>query len=450
MEITLANTVEFPVANQILQGIVSIFEIIFANRIRAYYLTGSYIDGTSVPSSDIDLRIIFKDIFVDKEEDKAVEIGQACKQISPIALSIDVFSEETLCACEDIQNLIYIKLGSLLVYGEDIREKLELPPPNLYKRVFMHLAFMYFTQVPIIKMPFLTKPRKLTFPINYPDPQGVFFGYDEYRNIDGRTAKGTKGLVMSTRDMAIALVAWKTGEYIGHRGDYIKLYRKFINDKWAEHLETIYIKCKKEWKYLIPEGNEDRAQLKEICREVLAFERHFLKNYKEFLVQELKSEDLEGKILATKRLGEIFYPDQRIMETLQQMRSSEDSELQRSVKRTIQRIQSVLAKETLPSNKKQIQLDSVAWKKYVGTYKLDAPMFEEIKAIVVVENDKLIIHIIPLNEVLECTPLDSVCFECKYGLIEFAVSEENTVSHIKVDLAGAIPLEGEYITFIPM
>jgi predicted nucleotidyltransferase len=51
-----------------LRNAIGIFETAFPGRIRAYYVEGSYADRSAVATSDIDLAIVFKDHFVDRDE----------------------------------------------------------------------------------------------------------------------------------------------------------------------------------------------------------------------------------------------------------------------------------------------------------------------------------------------------------------------------------------------
>lgn len=70
--ISLLHSTNHQKVDQILQGIISLYEMVFPGRIRGYYLVGSYADGSATPTSDIDLQIWFKEGFIDQEEkDKA-------------------------------------------------------------------------------------------------------------------------------------------------------------------------------------------------------------------------------------------------------------------------------------------------------------------------------------------------------------------------------------------
>jgi hypothetical protein len=46
----------------------NILRLVFPNRIRGYFLTRSYTDGTAVPASNIDVDILFIESFISREE----------------------------------------------------------------------------------------------------------------------------------------------------------------------------------------------------------------------------------------------------------------------------------------------------------------------------------------------------------------------------------------------
>lgn len=60
---TLAFSTNHPKINQILQGVIGVFEKVFPQRIRGYYLRGSHCSASAVPNSDLDLYVIFKEDF---------------------------------------------------------------------------------------------------------------------------------------------------------------------------------------------------------------------------------------------------------------------------------------------------------------------------------------------------------------------------------------------------
>ena len=66
--VSLLNSAGNRKVSNILRGVIGIFELVFPNRIRGYFLTVSYTDGTAVPASNIDFDILFIDSFISREE----------------------------------------------------------------------------------------------------------------------------------------------------------------------------------------------------------------------------------------------------------------------------------------------------------------------------------------------------------------------------------------------
>ena len=174
--------------DQILSGIVGIYETVFPGRVRGYYLAGSYADGSAVPAgSDIDLYLLFKEPLTQEEEEKARRIRRHCERICPVELELPVRSEAHLR-----ENAPGIKCASRLIYGEDIRDAIPLPDFDTYLR--------QVTQAPLLHSARLRNrgPERspLRFPLDAPDPSDEFCGYVETKkDPDGREWRSTKPLV---------------------------------------------------------------------------------------------------------------------------------------------------------------------------------------------------------------------------------------------------------------
>ena len=46
-------------ADRVLEEVVALFERVYPGRVAAYYVEGSYADGTAVATSDLDVTIVF-------------------------------------------------------------------------------------------------------------------------------------------------------------------------------------------------------------------------------------------------------------------------------------------------------------------------------------------------------------------------------------------------------
>ena len=364
--------------DNILRGVIGIFESVFPDRIRGYYLTGSYTDGTAVPASDIDVDILFIDNFISREEnDKVQQTSKYCSLISPIPLELNLYSEGQALRL----GLPTLKFASILLYGKDIRDEISLIPLDWYERALMHVPYRFFSRI-------RGKPEFLVFPLNYPDPEGEFYGYDKRkaRAADGTLLPGTKEIINCVGKSALAIIALKAKVYVNDKNDCLKQYRVRINDEWTDLIQDVYAKCRRTWAYCVPEDTEARKQLQKICERTLAFENYFLNLYKDFLLAELENEKVSSfwlsvteavkhmgfseqrlhkkiekgeiqtaveygellvliekadKIWAAKALGRIIYSGEEIVDALQALEDDENEELRQAVKETLGKIQQV-------------------------------------------------------------------------------------------------------------
>ena len=89
-----ANTINNPQVEILLQGINGIAELVFPDRIRSYYLTGSYADDTAVSASDLDLLIVFKDHITDDERNMVWELSDNASLLASIFLDLEGIGED--------------------------------------------------------------------------------------------------------------------------------------------------------------------------------------------------------------------------------------------------------------------------------------------------------------------------------------------------------------------
>jgi Nucleotidyltransferase domain. len=54
----------------VLKAILGFCELLFPERIRGYYLQGSYATGDPTSASDIDITLLFRGDFINEEEQK--------------------------------------------------------------------------------------------------------------------------------------------------------------------------------------------------------------------------------------------------------------------------------------------------------------------------------------------------------------------------------------------
>jgi hypothetical protein len=295
-------------ADNALRGLIGVFELHFPERIRAYYVEGSYADRTAISTSDIDLVLIFKHRFVDDDEIGAArQLGAHCASLSAFELDLEIIDEQQA----DRGAFPTLKLASVLLYGEDIRDRLALPSISEWTRDRMHAAYWLIVQV-------FNRPPMVHYPLDYPQPDHMFFGYDQrmMQLPDGAQVRCTRDLVRVIGWAATALIALQTGTYVVRKRDCHQRYHELIGDQWSELLRVIYERCSNEWSYRIPDAPADQHALRVMCERTLEFENHFMRVFKDFVLGELRGDDAEARRAAVWLLGQIPYDDDEIEQAL--------------------------------------------------------------------------------------------------------------------------------------
>jgi hypothetical protein len=121
------------------------------------------------------------------------------------------------------------------------------------------------------------KASTLGRPLEYPDPAGEFFGYDgRIRSVVLSPQQPLRGLVALVARTAIAFVAVRSGKFCTSREEYLRLFREAASGPSAELVEHVVRRCRGDWRYEVPTEPGSRAELCDMCREVLEFERSSL------------------------------------------------------------------------------------------------------------------------------------------------------------------------------
>lgn len=273
--LTLTHSTTIPLIDRLLQRIIGLYEQTFPNRVRGYYLIGSYVEGTAVPLSDLDCFVLFADQFATPEEAVlAKEVGLQCASFSPVRLDIGGLAENKLGELSPVIR-VALKSGSRLLYGTDRRADIPLPPLPAYTA-----ALTAGAQDFIARLRGESQLRALS--VGYPAASAPFFGYTR-KSIAAwypdTIAAGTKELVATTSRIASAIVAHEAHLYVAGKQAAITLFQAHVGGEWASFVQQIYRRCKLEWQYYIPEAAEDRQALHNLCEQMLAFENMFLQTY---------------------------------------------------------------------------------------------------------------------------------------------------------------------------
>ncbi len=305
----MTNLMHNNLVDAALQNVIQAFETNFSQRIRAYYVEGSYADASNVTTSDLDVLLIFKERFEDDEAQKAEELVIQCETESRLELDIEWVDERSLANGVSPT----LKFGSSFIYGEDIRDALQLVPIEEWTRDRMHSSLWRTVHL-------CNRSCIVHYPLSYPDPQGEFYGYDArmLRLPSGQEVHCTRDLIRLVGWSATAIIAFKDGRYVARKSECHKVYQACFNDEWGQLLQDIYELCRGKWNYLIPDDLDERKRLRAICERTLGFENHFFQVYKEFVLAELSSADTKAVLQALLVLQRIVYQDDEILTAIRQ------------------------------------------------------------------------------------------------------------------------------------
>jgi hypothetical protein len=315
----------------ILQALITRCEREFPGRIRSYYLIGSRADNSSVSSSDLDLDILFRDDVQPDEEARIVTVATDCSKA--FGLTVDAWAMNAQQLIKDRTSLmiprVTIKTGAVLVYGEELRGQIALPPFEDYRHWVVRAPIVNFGSI-------LRHVKTFASPLDYPDPGGEFYGYvsPPTPNVGQDDERGTKDFVASVCWTATARIALDARQIIGRRQDSVSGYRAQVGDTWTELLEAICSCCRTDWNYRVPSGKPARVALRKLCRRALGFENDYLRRYRVYLLAELRRSD-EAALEALARLAEVRYPDDEIREAVSQFATHSELKLRRAAGRAL-------------------------------------------------------------------------------------------------------------------
>ena len=333
----LQNSTGNPQTDETLRGLIGLAELAFPGLIKAYYVEGSYSNRHEVSTSDLDMVFMLKQPVTKALDDQSDYFYECCVRTLRVELDLGVHHDGDFHPI----NAALLKLSGLFLYGEDVRDNIALPTPQEYGRLTMHNAAGFMCRI-------RQWPEFLTVPLAYPDPAGEFYSYDgrQLRLPDGSTVASSKDMVVMSGWAATGLLGYQKGQIVVRKSEYIKVYRDLINDEWTELLSQIYENCRESWHYLLPTSSEERAELRELCRQTLAFENHFLTLYQQVLLDDLRrlqTEPLFDRLRLAKRAGYIIYPDDKILQALQPLQNLYEEDFQKAVSASLARLEQLKA-----------------------------------------------------------------------------------------------------------
>jgi len=278
----------------ILLAAIDLLEKTLPGRSSAYYLHGSFVEQTGIATSDIDLFLIAKSPFTPEEHKIVQRVTQQPAFLAPFPLEIIVLDEARV-----LQEGHYrLTAASALLWGRDIRDTLPEQTLDQYLRMYAHFPLIYLAHM-------LRNVEHAPLTLTYPRPDEEFYGYDQQQLPPGNEPRhNIKKLVTSVCWTATVLTAWYAGKMVTGKYASTRMYREYVGDEWSSFIEDMYRLGNRRWHYLVPEDQDERRKLRQLCAQTLAFEQHYLNHYKDYLLHELQCAGERGR-LAEQRLAQI-------------------------------------------------------------------------------------------------------------------------------------------------
>lgn len=303
-----------------LRDVVALVEEALPGRIRSYYLFGSVADGSAVATSDLDLFLVAATPLTADEEARLADIARTAMSLGG-GVDLAVIDEGTLLR----EGHFRIAAGGRLLHGVELRPR--IPPTSLsaYLRRYAQAPWDYIAQV--LRREAFLAAGYLAYPLRHPDPGGEFYGYDRPRLPHGdEPLPNIHALVATACWIATVAVALHAGRMVPAKSASVRNYGEVIGDAWAPWLEELYDTGRRRWEYRVPDDPAGRRHLRDLCGPMLAFENHYLRLYRRFLLSEL-GQGAEARLAAARRLGEATFPDPALREALAGLANDDDQRM---------------------------------------------------------------------------------------------------------------------------
>jgi predicted nucleotidyltransferase len=269
----------------------------FPQRSRSYLLIGSHSDGSGVEDSDIDLVVIFRQRSTAEEQAHFARLLDAYNRAAPLRIDGHILDEDDLAA-----GVTAAIKQALVVAGDELPPDLPLEPTRRKLWRSMAGAFHYAW---ILR----GKAPDLVYPLQYPNRDGEFFGYEQWGGFLGGSifVPGLRIIVNEVTLMLTTRVAQVAGYHVATKSDSIAAYRHYIGDEWSAYVEELYATLKGQWGYRLPTTHAQRALLRSLCEPLLAFENHFLSLCYPLIQEAMTGADVDARQGAARCLSRIRF-----------------------------------------------------------------------------------------------------------------------------------------------
>lgn len=242
-------------------------------KIDAVYLLGSYTDRTYLPTSDIDLAFVISG-WVDRSWAEQLQRIIYHRTQSIVGPELDLYiiprdeinfqDPKDLLMREGVINMMY---ASRLVWWNEMRGEIWDLPIEDYRALSFETPLFFMKKVRWFQWDIPSTSEDL----NIPDDLDEYNGYLKFGD--------TKGILTLIWWICTALVAQKSPIPIWKKSDVLTAFKEYVGGKFLDLVEEAFQLIRAELAYNLPVTENDKARLKAICKELIYFEREYLKIY---------------------------------------------------------------------------------------------------------------------------------------------------------------------------
>lgn len=261
-----------PAADRILEDLIQRVGYAIPVERFSVYLMGSFAIGEGSTESDVDAAVIWQPSGNTLELIGVRNAANNSRLFSHERLDPLVQTPDELVRPWNADKLPGLLRTSRLLQGVNLLQDIPMPSIDL------HLAALKVRACSLMRR--VRDNLRIGGEAFLPDPGDRFFGYTRRRTwYPNGIENGTREIIDLVASLAAPLVVSLKNDYVTGKRNAIESYIEIAEDPWALFVSTLYTRCVIEWGYRIPDDQDGRRMLSELCLSALAFENHYLQSF---------------------------------------------------------------------------------------------------------------------------------------------------------------------------